>query len=357
MNKYLSDKLKIISLISMIMVVFLHSYNITMKFNPGNISFDNKYNIFIQKFFSEGITRIAVPIFFCISGYLFFLNFKGTIHEFVLKYKKRVKSLLLPYLLWSIWGLLFYFCLQTIPQSKKFFTHELIINYSFDKILNTIFIDPIPYQLWFIRDLIVLVVISPLLYWITKVFRFLPIIILFIIWLDFFSFSFLIFSNEAILFFCLGIYFSVFKSEYLQTKYNRKAYLGFFLLWIIIVFLKTILIFHNPDKIVLLSLLHKIGIVFGILAIWSFYDILLVKNTPNKIILNLSAFSFFLYAFHEPILTIMKKGLFYTLGINEITSNIIYFIAPILTIILGFLLGGFLKKYVSLFYNLITGSR
>ena len=70
MNKYLSDKLRIISLISMIMVVFLHSYNVTVKFSSGNMSFNDGYNVFIQNFFSQGITRIAVPIFFCISGCL-----------------------------------------------------------------------------------------------------------------------------------------------------------------------------------------------------------------------------------------------------------------------------------------------
>jgi len=153
------------------MVVFIHSYNVTVKFSSGNMSFNDGYNVFIQNFFSQGITRIAVPIFFCISGYLFFLKFRGTINEFVLKYKKRAKSLLLPYLIWSIWGLVFYFGLQLFPQSKNFFTNDLIVNYSLKKILNTIFLNPIPYQLWFVRDLIVLVILTPIIYWLTKYFR------------------------------------------------------------------------------------------------------------------------------------------------------------------------------------------
>jgi hypothetical protein len=37
MNKYLSDKLRIISFISIIMVVFIHTINTTVKFNSGNI--------------------------------------------------------------------------------------------------------------------------------------------------------------------------------------------------------------------------------------------------------------------------------------------------------------------------------
>ncbi len=358
MNKYLSDKLRIISLISMIMVVFLHSYNVTVKFSSGNMSFNDGYNVFIQNFFSQGITRIAVPIFFCISGYLFFLKFRGTINEFVLKYKKRAKSLLLPYLIWSIWGLVFYFCLQLFPQSKNFFTNDLIVNYSLKKILNTIFLNPIPYQLWFVRDLIVLVILTPVIYWLIKHFRVIPIALLFIIWLGLFNFSFLIFSNESIFFFCLGAYFAINKSEYLIKKLNQKFYLAFIFLWVLIVFFKTILTSQNSDQTVLLLLLHKISIILGLLALWSIYDILLIKKeNPNKTILSLSCFSFFLYAFHEPILTIIKKGLFYIAGASETMSIIIYFLAPIMTIIISIVLGSFIKKLTPKFYGLITGGR
>lgn len=72
MNKYLSDKLRIISLISMIMVVFLHSYNVTVKFSSGNMSFNDGYNVFIQNFFSQGITRIACQFFSVFQVICFF---------------------------------------------------------------------------------------------------------------------------------------------------------------------------------------------------------------------------------------------------------------------------------------------
>lgn len=340
------------------MVVFLHSYNANVKFSSGDINFHNECNLFIQKFFSEGITRIAVPMFFCISGYLFFLNFSGTRIDFCIKYIKRAKSLLLPYLFWSIWGLSFYFCLQLFPQSKAFFTKELIVNYSFQKILDTIFINPIPYQLWFMRDLIVLVIFSPFIYWITKHFRIIPVLLLFIIWLVFFKFSFVIFSDESVLFFCLGAYFAVYKSEYLSKPLSQKCYLIFTIIWILIVLFKTVLISQNSDQTVLLWLLHKISIIIGLLATWSLYDIYNdKKDNPNKAILNLSYLSFFIYAFHEPTLTIIKKGLFFIAGASEITSVAIYFLAPIVTIIISVLLGGLIKKRIPRFYELITGGR
>lgn len=359
MNKYLSEKLKIISLISMLMVIFLHSYNLPEKFNSIDIKFKNIYdiNIFLQTFLSQGIIRTAVPIFFTISGYLFFLNFKGEINEFIIKYKKRIKSLVIPFLLWSIWGLLFLLFLQLFPFTKNFFKENLIINYSFEKILNTIFIKPIPYQLWFIRDLIVLVFISPLIYWILKILKFSAIIVLLIIWIDIFNFNLIIFSNEAILFFCLGSYLSISDSNFLLKKLNKKIYLTIFCLWILIVTFKSILICQNSDQILLIKLLHKFSIIIGMLALWSMYDIIMSKKTPNKTILYVSQYSFFLYAFHEPLLMILQNGLLHMTGKNDFFSILIYIIAPIIIIISGIIIASFMRKYLFKFYELITGTR
>ena len=358
MNKYLSDKLRIISFISIIMVVFIHSYNITVKFNSGNMYLISEYNVFVQNFFSQGISRIAVPIFFCISGYLFFLKLNGTIDEFILKYRKRAKSLLLPYLIWSIWGLLFYIILQLFPQGKNFFTNELIVDYSFTKILKTIFLYPITYQLWFVRDLMVFVIFSPIFYWLIKYFRAIPILLLFIIWLGFFNFSFVILKNESIFYFCLGAYFAINKSDFIFKKLNQKYYWIFTFIWIIILSLKTTLIYTKYDQTVLFLLLDKIGTLIGIIAIWSIYDIAMRNKTnPNKTIYNLSLFTFFIYVFHEPLLKIIKKVIFYISGASGIMSMINFFMAPVITIFICILVGNFIKKNAPGFYSLITGGR
>ena len=358
MNKYLSDKLRIISFISIIMVVFIHTNNTIVKFNSGSMYLCSKYNIFVQTFFSQEITKIAVPIFFCISGYLFFLKLNGTIDEFILKYRKRVKSLLLPYLIWSIWGLLFYIILQLFPQGKNFFTNELIANYSLTKIIETIFLYPITYQFWFVRDLMVLVIFSPIFYWLIKYFRAIPILLLFIIWLGFFNFSFVIIRNESILFFCLGAYFAMNNSDFILKKLNKKGYWIFAFLWFIILSINTTLICAKSDQTVLFLLLDKIGTLIGIIAIWSTYDIVMRNKTnPNKTIYNLSLFTFFIYAFHEPLLKIIKKGIFYISGASSTMSMINFFMAPIIAIIISVIVGNFIKKNAPGFYSLITGGR
>lgn len=48
------------------------------------------------------ITHVAVPLFFVISGYLFFLNFtRWNVSTYLKKIKKRMHTLVIPYILWN----------------------------------------------------------------------------------------------------------------------------------------------------------------------------------------------------------------------------------------------------------------
>lgn len=100
-----------------------------------------------------------------------------------------------------------YYILQTIPISKPFFSKELIKDYTTLKCLKVIFLDLIPYQLWFIRDLIVLVFLSPLIFWLIKTFKCLILCLLLITWL--LKFDFFILSNESLLFFIIGAFLRI----------------------------------------------------------------------------------------------------------------------------------------------------
>lgn len=355
-NKFLSDKLKAISFLLMVMVVFLHSYNLKIKFTTGTELIEKGYNSFIQDLISQGITRIAVPLFFIISGYLFFLSFKrGSLPEFFSKYKKRSKTLVLPYLIWSIYGVLLFLILQLIPFSKPFFTNELITDYSVSKLLNRIFINPIPYQLWFIRDLIVLVFLSPILYWLIKYFKFYVISIFLITW--FFQLNYLIFSNEALLFFALGAFFSIKKINIQKIKVKKQNIL-FCIIWVSLIIIKTLLVYINYENEWLIRIFHKLSIMVGIISIWLIYDIIFKKIDIAKTkYYQLFQYTFFLYAFHEPVLSIFKKAFYYILGHTELSSLLIYMLVPLVTISVSILIGFITRKIMPKYYYLMTGER
>lgn len=357
MQKYLSDKLKAISFTLMVMVVFIHSYNLKVKFNSETEIIKSGYSSLFQDFISQGVTRIAVPLFFTISGYLFFLSIKkGSANEFFSKYKKRSKSLVLPYLLWSLYGVLFFLILQSIPFSKNFFTNELIVEYSISHLLSTIFINPIPYQLWFIRDLIILIVLSPILYGIIKYFKYYSILFFLITWI--FDVSYLIFSNESLLFFAIGALFSINKINLQNIKIRNQYIIIITLVWFMLITYKTSLVYLNSENESLIIFLSKSSILIGVISIWFLYDYLfLTKDISKTKFYNLFQYTFFLYAFHEPILIIFKKAFYFILGNSELNSLLIYILAPTITIVISILTGFYLKKNVPKFYYLLTGGR
>lgn len=67
MNKILSDKIRVISFLCTVMVVFRHSLNLQAF---GLSSYGNPHVAIIEHGISK-ITEVAVPYFFIISGYFF----------------------------------------------------------------------------------------------------------------------------------------------------------------------------------------------------------------------------------------------------------------------------------------------
>jgi surface polysaccharide O-acyltransferase-like enzyme len=356
MNKYFSDKLRAIGFTLMVMVVFFHSYNLLM-FNSGTIK--QGYNSFIQDLFSRGVTEIAVPLFFIISGYLFFLSIKnGSISEFLSKYRKRAKTLILPYIFWSIYGILFYLILQSIPFTKAFFSKGLfIVDYSVTDLLTRIFWKSFAFQFWFIRDLIMLVLLSPILYYLIKYLRIYIILIFFFTWM--YGFDYLIFTNASIFFFSIGGLLSI-KNINIQNYNLNSKYLifSFVCVWLVLLIIKTSLVQINFENEMLIEILLKSGIIIGVISIWFLYDYIYKNIDISKTkAYTLFQYTFFLYAFHEPLLQFLIKGFGNVFGQSELALFLIYISTPIIIIFVSISIGHYAKRFVPKFYYLSTGGR
>lgn len=354
LNEYLSNKLKIISFLSMISVVFLHSYNLGNEMLE-NTNSDKGVVFFLQYFVSEGICRVAVPIFFTISGYLFFIKNNGTFIEYTINLKKRFKTLVVPYLFWSVSFFLFFLAMQLIPQTRLFFKQKLIIDYTSSEVLNSIFINPIPFQFWFIRDLFVFVLLSPLLYFLLKYLKILLVVFLLGLW--YIHFDFKIFSCEALLFFALGSFFGINKYNLEKIRFTKYS-IHLILIWLVLIFLETVLVNQGYVNNYLIHALHKSNILVGIFGIWAFYDFVFEKSKIFKgRFFSFASMSFFVYAFHEPLLEIIKVVFYRIIGKSQLSMLCIYIISPILIISISIALGIYLKRFLPNFFKVITGGR
>ncbi|GEO07207.1 polysaccharide biosynthesis protein [Adhaeribacter aerolatus] len=340
----------------MILVVFLHSYNVVVNFKTATLHTENEVNLFIQNFITNGIARVAVPLFFLISGFLFFFKHDSSLQGTLTKYRRRFKSLVIPYLFWSVFGLLLFFALQNLPYAENFFRNEPVKDFSAAKLADTIFLNPIPYQFWFIKSLVVLVLVSPIIYFLTQKLKIGWVIIAALLW--FFNFPYpIVLGFEfglGLAFFSLGGFLALNRNNYLARFYPKAATVAL-ILWLLFILVQTVLI--DTVSLATYVALQKTSAALGVFAVWYFYDILFKEKTFDKKYFSIFSLSFFIFAFHEPILTIFKKGLIFLMGQKEFTPILVYFLAPIITILISMAVGAILRQRATSFYQLITGGR
>ena len=87
-----------------IMVIFIHMNPKVINFLEADFNLISGHGIYnlIGIVCSHTLTSIAVPTFFLISGFLFFVNFpKWSWEGYRSKLKSRLKTLVIPYFLWN----------------------------------------------------------------------------------------------------------------------------------------------------------------------------------------------------------------------------------------------------------------
>ena len=245
-------------------VIFIHC-NLTSVLPESH----HNYVFSILMHVTLSIAYQAVPIFFLISGYLFFKEQSFCLVLYYQKLKKRFSTLLIPYVCWNIIYLIIIAFLQSISPDFLFILHKRIADFSFTDYL-WIFWDIskitgmpddqsacIVGAFWFLQCLFVMCIISPLIYMLMKVFRHLFPLLLLIVY----------FSNivptmpgihpQAFFYFSLGSYLSFYNINFL---YYIKKYIP--LSSVILLVLLFILYFNDNLRLYHFFELMMIAFIF-----------------------------------------------------------------------------------------------
>lgn len=354
-DKTSSERLQLLRFPLIVCVIFIHSNVPSVTLANGAIGTARSSFIvnFIINYISVGIADTAVPFFFLLSGYFFFLDFSFSFLQYKKKLTSRFKSLVIPFLFWNCSLLLLFAVGQNIPATHTFFSGKNlpISSYKAFDYLNAIIgitTFPIAYQFWFIRDLIVISILTPILYF---ALRFMPKMTfagLFILWFAA-IWPVTVPSPVAFGFFYFGAFFAFNKISLFSFDHlGKPVAISYF----------TIIVIDTLTKNLFINrYIHCIVIILGIVTAL-YLSKYLIDNKRKKYLLWLSNYSFFLFAIHEPLLTIFQK-LLYVLIVpsSNLMILILYLLNPALVIVVSVIIYKSLKRFMPRFLFLISGGR
>lgn len=365
MEQATSRYINLVKPLLMIMVIINHC--------TGNINLTGggSLYIFAQITLGKVLTLSATSMFFLISGYLFFNNVEldneGNGGVILNKLKKRVKSLVIPYFLWNGLAVLIVSLFSLYSHSSIDYNgiKDVVSQFWCSRSWNTDtknilgqvtpMYAPIDIPLWYLRDLIVVTICSPL-------------ILLLIKYLDKWLFAILIplfvlniwtmipgFTIQAFLFWSFGAFLVLKKKDIcisLPVVLRCALYiitLGF-MVW-------SVVQYYNNDCVTVYNILWRLFTVLMVICFLTMSPLVLkVFGRIPKVFVDST---FFTYAFHAfPLFgpVAFLGGLESKFGLS-IVQTLCYVVIPIIIYAICTLCYVIIKRIVPRTTKVLVGGR
>lgn len=319
--------------------------------------------------FSNVLPTIGVPLFFLMSGYLFFRS-GLTVVSYKSKLRKRAMTLLVPYIIWNAIAIV-RDAIKTLPCFSSFapmmggtaewsLTNILGCFWNCDEYgvfrkeeqaVDTGNIYPEALPLWYVRDLMIVILLSPVFYYAVKKVGWYFVAALGLVWylVPIPSIENLPQLTVTAFFFSWGACLAIKGVDFVQSM--RKFRIALWLYPIVAV------ADMYAKESVYSGYLHDAGIILGMFAAVS-----LVANLLESGKIRVSKFladsSFFLFAMHGMIVAAIGKVILKLVFINNsLFLALVYFLVPIITILFCLGLYWLLRRYTPCLCALLTGGR
>lgn len=293
------------------------------------------------------LVKISVPVFFIISGFLFFKGVESfDAGCYTKKLRSRWRTLLAPYILWTI-IYAFYMAVRQVPTM----VHAKSIDALYDLCTWRIFwmykeALPLHFSLWYIRDLILLCLCSPVIWLVMKKFRHFGMLIVFVM--------FMIQNIDARISFPISIfYFSL--GSYLSICNVKISRLALKLDWGVFVMIILALVCSQLGYLPLTRFSH-IVLAGSILLTSCFVS----ERFQSKIPGLLTESVFFVYATHCIMFVMLFNRILMKIIPNDSFTALLFLrwgIVGILTTGTCITLYRILKRFLPKTTAVLTGSR
>lgn len=296
------------SIISALMVVWIHAYNIDTYDIPGQVYF------WFEEVVSEGIARAAVPFFFISSAFFLFSKNRKVFDV----YQSRTLSIVVPYLLWNIVYMVAFAVLRRLSL-----TDVGMDAFTVGNLAQGLFLHRWNYTYWFMRDLIVLIACYPLIRWILrrgKVISFMGLAMIVVAYecgAEFLKSAFYYYIGAVI-----GFHYSGYAVE--SVVWERKRLVGVTLICVCVGALLFWL--KNVMGIEGLKLYRDLALAFSLFFV--------VACSSVRIGGFFAGLSFMIYSLHPLLLEFIEKVIYLCFPHSGLWMMVDYIVAPIICVAL-----------------------
>lgn len=348
-EKKFRNKIVFTTFILSILVVIIHSENIG-QYSVTNDVLSGRVCIWIENSLVTSITKCAVPCFIFISGLLFYRNY--TLNKMISKYKSRIRSIVIPYLLVN--G--FYTLIAVIGHFIPYVTNNLGENWSmesvtFSNILKGIFLFEYNKIFWFMLFLIVCISISPVIYIFIRN-KYVGALVCFVVILVALcteNFTGKLYYLNFI-YFILGGYLSIHFKVFTETLKSKKiCYIA------VVIYTTAIILYHiaeqsgNNEFIRLYEYCYPLFLVLSFYVMMDLFVNISMKDYMKK--------SFIIYEMQLIFLAIYKKLFRMLFPVNNVFAIITYFAVPVVVVISIVYTANIMEKKMPKVYRILAGGR
>ncbi|CAN7198702.1 acyltransferase family protein [Pararhizobium sp. LjRoot238] len=329
-------------------IVFVH-----VPFDPQTSPFlgANGFIDWIRVFLGDSIFRVGVPCLSAISGYLLFRRGLDSF-DYGKTIRSKARTVLLPFLIWNLAFLMFVYIAQGqgigvgyLPDTIAATPRELAT------LAFAIEAQPINIPLYFLRDLLLCILLAPILGLLIKRYPLATLTVFFIYAI--FPIPNGIFLKKSILFgFSCGIYASLHKIDIRMLDPHAEKISVLFLTAAAL--LATALYWTGPDFPAWLDILLNLTAICGIVGSWAISAIL-VRSRLGMRLSQTEGLSFWIFCAHYPLL--IAFWMFWNKAAQPELYPLFYFSTPLLALLILVTSHNAAKRLTPGLHAVLTGSR
>jgi surface polysaccharide O-acyltransferase-like enzyme len=348
LSPVVQEKLKLLSLISILIVLLNHAAPLSLVYDGVFTKQPSPEADILLTFWFSHVGRVNRPLFFFISGFLFFWTLKPGWSGWLEKGRKRVKSLLIPYLIWSLLGCVLFGLAYWLSPTRSLIGQRMeLASLTWLQWLGVWLWNPVTYQLWYLRDLLLLIFLSPLISVLATRLGWLLSAGVMLAW---FVGCLPSRPDEAgLAFFTLGV---VMAKKRIMPDWDLRFWRWpCAAVWLLLCALNTWFDLSGEA----LPWMNKLANVSGMLAIWGLTD--LVVGSLRQKLLKAANLTFFIYLTHEPLMLSLKKLIFKWVPYNGTNAILTFLFLPVVVLGLCLAVGGRMRRHTPQLFGLLMGGR